>query len=183
MADEGEPLGVIELDQNLGDAEKPAELPAGSYIGEVQDVQIQDSAKGNRYFAIKFVIPPDEIPADLQDQFEDGAILYWNRQIVPTGKDRRALFNLRKLVESLGLDANTSAIDPNEWMGQKAKLRVKLNRYQGELRAEIGAIEPEEAQAAPARGRGTKPVPEPEEEDEAPAPRRGTKPAGRAARR
>jgi hypothetical protein len=170
-------LGVIELDQNLADVEKPPELPAGFYVGEIQDVQKATSDKGNDYFKIKFVIPPEEIPADIQGDFEDGAILFWNRQIVPTAKDRRALFNLKKFVESLGLDTGTTSIDPNEWMGCQARLRVRLGTYNGERRAEIQAVEPLEAQAPVARG---KPQParrapaEAEEPEAAPAPRRTT---------
>src|SRR4051794_19516342 len=98
--DSNEPIGIIELDGNLGDAEKPPILPAGNYTGEIQDVQIPTSQKGNRYFAVKFVIPVDEIPADLADQFEDGAAMFWNRVVVPDGKDKRALYNLRKFVEA-----------------------------------------------------------------------------------
>lgn len=167
--DDNEPLGLIELDESLADVEKPAEIAAGVYTGEVQDVQIQQSQKGNRYFAIKFVIPPDELPADIRDDFEDGAILYWNRNIVPNGRDRRALFNLRKLVEAFGLDSNTNAIDPNEWMGRKARLRVVMGKWQGEDRAEIRAVEAAE-RAAPARGKGKAAADEGEGEGEA-APR------------
>lgn len=150
-ADEGsEPLGLIEFEDNLDDIEKPPELPANVYTGEVQDVQMQTSGKGNKYFAIKFVIPPEEIPADLQDGFPEGAVLYWNRQIVPKSSDRRALYNLRRLVEALGLDSSKNSVDPNEWMGCKAKLRVRMGTYQGEQRAEIAAVEA--AEAAPTRG-------------------------------
>src|SRR5262252_7662663 len=99
MAEDDESLDVIELEESLADVEKPAELPPGLYVGEVQDVQVATSAKGNAYYAVRFVVPPDEIPADIQDDFEDGAALFWNRQIKPRdGKDRRALFNLRKFV-------------------------------------------------------------------------------------
>lgn len=144
-ADEEETLGIIELDANLADVEKPPELPAGHYTGEIQDVQKATSGKGNEYFAIKFVIPPKEIPADLQDDFEDGAVLYWNRQVVPKGKDRRALFNLRKFIEAIGLNPNTTSIDPNEWMGCTARLKVVQGSWQGETRAEIKSIESAEA--------------------------------------
>lgn len=156
-ASDDDVLSVIELDESLADVEKPIELPASIYTGEVQDVQVQDSQKGNRYFAIKFVIPPEEIAADIRDEFPDGAVLYWNRNIVPSAKDRRAKFNLRKLIEALGLDSNTSTIDPNEWMGCKARLRVVMGKYQGEERAEIKSVDPAE-RAAPARGKD-KPAP------------------------
>jgi len=145
MSDESEPLGLIELDQNLGDVEKPPLLPAGKYKGEVTDVQQEVSGKGNNYYAIAVKIPPSEIPAHLQDDFEEGATLFWNRQLVPTGKDRRALYNLRKMVEAFGLSSNVTAIDPNEWMGCEVGIVVKHSRYQGEDRAELGSIFPIDA--------------------------------------
>jgi hypothetical protein len=150
-------LGMIELEDNLSQVEKPPELPPGKYVGEVQEVSIQTSGKGNQYFSIKFVIPSDEIPADIAEHYDDGAVLYWNRNIVPNGKDRRALFNLRKLIEALGLNSNTTSIDPNEWMGCKARLTVVHGKWQGETRAELKALDPAETKPAAAtgkRGRG-----------------------------
>ena len=157
--DDDEGLTLIDLDISLDEAEKPEELPAGVYNGEVQDVQIATSAKGNKYFAVKFVIPPEEIAADVRDGFPDGAVLFWNRQVVPSSKDRRALFNLRRFIEALGLPTSTSQVDPNEWMGQRARLRVVMGKYQGEDRAEIRAIEPAESAAAPARRGATRAAP------------------------
>jgi hypothetical protein len=143
---ENEMLGLIQLDENLSDIEKPPDVPPGPYIAEVQDVQIGHSAAGNDYFSVRFVIPADELPADVREHYEDGAILFWNRNIVPkSGSDRRALFNLRKLVESLGLPTNTSAVDPNEWMGRKARLQVRAGQYLGETRAEIASVGPAES--------------------------------------
>jgi hypothetical protein len=149
-----EELSLIDLDQNLADVEKPPELPPGRYTGEVQGVEIKNSQAGNQYFAIKLVIPTDEIPADVAEHYEDGAILYWNRNIVPNGKDRRALYNLRKLIEALGLASNTSQINPNDWMGCKTRISVVHEKYQGENRAQIKMLEPAEAaKPAPARTR------------------------------
>lgn len=156
MADE--PLGVIELESNLAEVEKPPEVPAGLYVAEVQDVQIPTSGKGNDYFAVKFVIPSDELPADVAENYPDGAVLYYNRVIVPKGNDRRAMFNLKQFMTALGLGLNTTTVDPNEWMGQRARIRVKMGKWQGEERAEIQSVEKAEAAApaaAPAaRGRG-----------------------------
>lgn len=146
-----EELSIIELDENLADVEKPPEVPPGLYAGEVQDVQILTSAKGNKYFAVRFVIPPDELPVDVREHYEDGAVIFWNRQIVPGPGDARAKFNLKRLIEALGLDTRTSTIDPNEWMGRSARLRVRIGaEYQGERRAEIASVEPAEDEA-PAR--------------------------------
>lgn len=147
MADNDEPLGIIELDQNLADVEKPPELPAGMYTAEVQDVATDTSQKGNPYFKITFKVPPSEIPADLADDFEDGATLFYNRLVVPKKGDRRALFNVRKFYEALGLDSNVTSIDPNAWMGQTARLKVKMGSWLGDPRAEIASIESAEAPA------------------------------------
>lgn len=154
-----EPMGIIELDENLSDVEKPKEIPPGKYLGEVQDVQEMTSAKGNNYFAIQFRVAPDELPADVAEQYEDGAVLFWNRIIKPRGRsDRRALFNLRKFIEALGLDPNTTTIDPNDWMGRQARLIVRTGKYLGEERAEISAVEAGEVKPAPSRQAAKKPA-------------------------
>jgi hypothetical protein len=167
----GEPLGVIEFEDNLSEVEKPPEIPAGKYQGEVQDIQIQTSQKGNRYFAIKFVIPPEELAADISDNFPDGAVLYWNRQVVPGKGDRRAMFNLRRLMEALGLETNTTAFDPNDMMGAQATLRVRHRQWEGENRAEISAVEAAEG-GKPTTVRGGKQA---EEEKPAARSKRGRK--------
>jgi len=148
--DEDGSLDLIELDENLDDAEKPEELQPGVYEGEVQDVQKQTSSKGNQYFAVKFVIPPEQIPADLREGFPDGAVLYWNRQVVPKKGDRRATWNLKRFIEALGLPTNTNAIDPNDWMGQRARIRVRMGKWEGQERAEIQSVEAAESEARPA---------------------------------
>jgi Protein of unknown function (DUF669) len=151
---EDEPIGIIELEENLADVEKPPEIPAGKYTAEIQDVQEQTSAKGNTYFAIQFHIAPEELPQDIADQYEDGATLFWNRVMKPRGRaDRRGMFNLRRFIEALGLDSNTTTIDPNEWMGRPARLHVVMGKWQGEERAEIRAVEAAEEKAPPPRAR------------------------------
>jgi hypothetical protein len=143
-----DPMGIIELEDNLADVEKPREVPPGKYVAEIQDVQEQMSKAGNTYYAIQFRVAPEELPQDYVDEYEDGAIFFWNRLLKPKGRsDRRALFNLRKFIESIGLDANTTSIDPNEWMGRQVRLHTAMGKYQGEDRAEIRSIEAAEAPA------------------------------------
>lgn len=160
-----EPLSIVELDGNLADAEKPPEVPPGKYVGEVQDVQEQSSQAGNRYWSIRIVIPQEELPASVAESYEDGATLYWNRQLVPRdARDRRTIFALKNLYTSLGLDGNITTVNPNDWMGCKTLVTVRHGTYQGETRAEIASLAPadraparqaapEPAAAAPARGR------------------------------
>jgi hypothetical protein len=152
-----EPIGIIELEENLADVEKPPEIPAGKYTAEVQDVQEMTSGKGNTYFAVTFHIAPEELPQDIADQYEDGANLFWNRTMKPKGRsDRRGMFNLRRFIEALGLDSNTTTIDPNDWMGRPARLHVVMGKWQGEERAEIRAVEPAEERAPPPKARAAR---------------------------
>lgn len=173
MANDSEPVGIIELEGDLADAEKPPEIPAGMYTAEVQDVQTPVSNKGNKYFAIKCVIAPDDLPPDLQEFYDEGAILFWNRNVVPQKGDRRAMYNLRKLVEALGLVAAGDTINPDEWMGRKLRVRVAHTTYEGETRAEIKSIEAAETGARRRSTSNTQaPVEEAEEAEQKAAPSR-----------
>lgn len=156
MADE--PLSMLQLDINLADAEKVPEVPAGKYVAEVQNVEVRTSQAGRQYWSIKFVIPQEELPNSVAEFYEDGAVLYWNRQLVPQGNDRRFIFNLQQLYRNLGLDTNLTSIDPNEWMGRRTKLVVRMGQYQGEPRAEIASMEPAD-EDAPVRQEPTKTAP------------------------
>lgn len=145
-----EQLDVIQLEGNLADAKKPPEVPAGKYVAEIQDVEAKASDKGNKYWAVKFVISPDQLPEELRESYEDGAVLYWNRQMIPKdAADRRTIFNLKQFYTNIGLDNNITSIDPNEWMGQKALIQIKMGSWQGEARAEIVGLSPVETRPAP----------------------------------
>jgi hypothetical protein len=140
-----ETLGVLDLEENLSDVERPPDITPGNYIGEVQSVEEKQSDKGNTYYAVLFKIASDEIPADIREHYEDGLTIGWNRTLVPKKGDRRALYNVKKLIENLGLDTNTTQIDPNEWMGRQSMLNIGLGSpYQGERRPEIKSLSPVE---------------------------------------
>ena len=165
MIADDEPLSIVELEGNLSDAEKPPEVPPGKYVGEVQDIQANSSQAGNRYWSIRILIPSEELPAGVAEAYEEGAILYWNRQLIPRdSRDRRTIFALKNLYVALGLDPNVTTVDPNDWMGCKTLVTVRSGTYQGESRAEIASLapadrapvrqaEPEQAAATPIRGR------------------------------
>ena len=162
MIADDEPLGIVELEGNLADAEKPPEVPPGKYVAEVQSVQAQNSQAGNPYWSIRFLIPPEELPAGVAEHYEDGASLYWNRQLVPrSAADRRTVFSLKNLYTSLGLDPNITTVDPNDWMGCKALLTVRSGTYLGESRAEIASLAPTDraAQRQPAQQPGAAAAP------------------------
>jgi len=139
MADEE--LDIISLDMNLSDVERPPDVPVGRYIGEIQNIEVKTSAQGNDYFAMRVLIPAENIPADIVEHYEDGALFYYNRLLVPKGNDRRALWNLRQFVEKLGLSSETNEIDPNEWMNQRIGLVVGTEKtLEGENRSAIRSL-------------------------------------------
>lgn len=135
-----EPLELIELEDNLANAEKPPELPNGIYDAEIQSVSSGTSASGNQNFQIQCKIDTDAIPANMTEFFPDGSTLTYSRLLKPRSGDRRDMYNLKKFVEALGLDTNSNAIDPNDWMGQRCRVRIKGSMYQGEMRAGIQEI-------------------------------------------
>jgi len=139
MADEE--LDIISLDMNLSDVERPPDVPVGRYIGEIQNIEVKTSGQGNDYFAMRVLIPAEGIPADIAEHYEDGALFYYNRLLVPKGNDRRALWNLRQFVEKLGLSTDTDEIDPNEWMNQRVGLVVGTEKnLEGETRSAIRSL-------------------------------------------
>ena len=173
---EQEELGIISLDMNLADVERPPEIPVGKYVGEIQSIEVKTSGQGNEYFAIRILVPSENIPAEVAEHYEDGALFFYNRLLVPKGNDRRSLWNLRQFIEKIGLDSNTNEINPNEWMNQSVGIVVGMEKnLDGELRANVRSLFA--AEEAPAREE------EAEEEvvEEKPAPR--TAAAGRGRRR
>jgi hypothetical protein len=165
MADQEE-LGIITLDVNLADVERPPEVPVGRYVGEIQSVEVKTSGQGNDYFALRVLVPAENIPAEVAEHYEDGALFFYNRLLVPKGNDRRALWNVRQFVEKIGLDSNTNEINPNEWMNQTVGIVIGMGKdLEGTLRAEIRSLFA--AEEAPAREEESD---ETEEVDEAPAP-------------
>ena len=164
---EQEELGIIQLDQNLSDVERPPEIPVGRYVGEVQSVEVKTSGSGNEYFALRILVPNENIPAEVAEHYEDGALFFYNRLLVPKPGDRRSLWNLRQFVEKLGLDSNTNEINPNEWMNQSVGLVVGMGKdLEGTLRAEVRSLYAAE-EAVPQE--------EAEEEEEKPATKSATR--------
>lgn len=137
--------GILEFDQNLDEFPEPENLPEGMYVGEIQEVEVRTNQKGTgKYFAIRWLIPPDQFPPDYDtENWPEGCLMYYNLLKYPEHGDRRAISNVRKFMEKIGLSVATNRIDINEWLNQSAKLKVQHGEWQGEARAEIapGGIE------------------------------------------
>lgn len=133
-------LEIIELDVSLADVEKPELLPKGWYDGEIRNVTIRKSGKGNDYYNLELIIPTTQFPAGFEEEnYPDGAAVYYNRLLVP-GRDRRSLWNMKQFIEKLDLPV-TNRVDPNEWMGRPVKIKIGHNLYQGQTNMNVEAIE------------------------------------------
>ena len=141
---EDEVLDVVELEGTLEDVIPPPRIPKGAYPAEIQEVAQRTSEKGNSYYAITFNIARMAFPPDFdpdEEDYPDGYNIYFQRLMVPSPGDKRSLNRIKKFYHSLGLDTNITAVDPNAWMGQQAKLVIDHRTYQGDLQDEIKSIE------------------------------------------
>lgn len=137
---------IIELDMNLEDFEDFEPLSKGEYPGECTAAEVRTSDKGNQYFYTMWKIDPSDYPADYDvANNPDGTILNYSRLAVPSASNRRAVTAVKKFYAALGLKLKTNTIDPQEWVGKKAKLVVGAEPYNGENRNNITAIENLEA--------------------------------------
>ena len=139
--DPNQELDVLELEQNLDDYPEPELLPSGYYVAEIQGVEIKNNQAGTgQYFAIRFVIPPERFPASYDpENYADGKVVFYNLIRVPRGGDRRAIANLRKFLQQIGLTTSTNVINPNDWVGRSAKLKIEHREYQGMVNENVAA--------------------------------------------
>lgn len=137
-------LDVIELGGVLEDVIPPPLIPKGQYPAEIQEVEIRTSDKGNSYYAIVFNVARVSLPPDFdpeEEDYADGVNVYYQRLMVPEAGDKRTLNRIKKFYHALGLDTNITAVDPNTWMGRRAKLVIDHRNFQGEPQVEIKSIE------------------------------------------
>lgn len=137
MSDDKIP-SVMEYSSDVTDAQPPAPLPEGRYVGDIVEVEVKVSQKGNHYVAVGFLITPDQYPVDFTEGNPDGTKLYYNR--VQVSDDARGRFQMRKFCETIDAPMGRR-IDVNDWMGKRAYLHVKNSEYEGMPRAEIAKTE------------------------------------------
>jgi hypothetical protein len=130
---------IIELSQDIADTPEPVLMPPGWYLAQIESVEIRPNQAGTgRYYSTVFRVPTEKFPADYEvDNYPDGLPLYYNLVRVPRDGDRKSISNLRKFLEQIGMPTNISTIDPNEWIGRTAKVKVVHHTYQGQTREQI----------------------------------------------
>lgn len=128
---------VVELDDDISNAEAPAPLPIGEYNATIRASEMQTSKSGNLMARVTFAIAPDEYPADFTDGNPDGESLL-HFQMMNT-EDARTRYRLKKFIETIGAPKG-KRIDVSDWIGLEAKVRVEHEEYDGEVRARIARV-------------------------------------------
>lgn len=137
---------IIELDQNLDAYDDFELLPKGAYPMECVLAEKRVSDSGNEYYYTNWVISPDDYPDDYdKDNAPEGTTLNYSRVQAPKPNDRRSITNVKKLMRAMGLDLKTKVIDPEAWIGKRAKGIVGVQTFNGERRNGLERIESLEA--------------------------------------
>lgn len=136
MSDDQIP-SMIEFSTDIGKAEAPDPLPAGSYVGTIRAAEVKMSQRDTRYAAVTFHISPDQYPADYKDGNPDGTILVYRR--VGLEDNPQAKYGLRRFLESIGAPTGKK-IDVNDWVGNEATIEISHEMYEGINRANISKV-------------------------------------------
>lgn len=111
-------------------------LPEGQYHGRVEEITLED---GNAAQYLKWVFAVVD-----EDPKFNGKKLFYNTSLAP-----QALWNLRNLLETLGVEVPSSEtdLDTDEFIGLELMLRVEHETYEGKDRAKVTDFTPLEEQA------------------------------------
>lgn len=113
-------------------------VPEDDYIVQVDEVEVRTSDdSGQDYLSFTFEISEGD---------HKGKKLYHNCSLQP-----QALFNLRGVLESLGMDVPDGPmdLDPADLVGLSCSVAVQHEDYKGKTKARIVEFRPEETEVAP----------------------------------
>lgn len=137
---EGDLSSVVEFSSNLKDAEAPAPLPSGEYVGDIRGAEVRMSQRDTKYCAVTFFISPDQYPADYTDGNPDGTVIIYRR--VGMEDTPQARYGTRRFLEAIGGPLGKK-IDVNDWVGLTAALEIGSETYEGVERAIIKRVRAE----------------------------------------
>jgi len=134
-------LPILEYSSDITSAEAPPPLKVGEYPAVIEAItQKQSQTSGKDYLSVDLRISPDDFPADFdpnKELYPEGVVLQYNRLVVED--TARSRYNMRKFCEAIGAKMG-KRVDPSEWIGLACKVGIKHERYEGEPRAQIGAL-------------------------------------------
>jgi len=105
-------------------------LPVGQYPVIIKTCEEGTSSEGSKYLAWTGMV------AEGQHQ---GRTLYWNTSLKPA-----ALFKLKQLVESAGVDFDANGFDTESMIGSRISATVSIKTYQGNEKNEVTGFLPQD---------------------------------------
>lgn len=135
-----------------------SKLKPGEYLATVEEVSVETSQSNTEYLKWKFKI-------------DGGGIAYYNTSLQP-----QALWNLRNLLEALGVEVPNSAmdIDLEDMLGRELMVLIDMEEYEGKKRPKMTDFWPADEKTNKIEYKKGKDedVEEEDDEDEDPAPRK-----------
>lgn len=125
---------IIEFSEDVDTQEAPSPLPAGVFIGEIQEATVQKSKAGKLYCKTVWLIGSDQYPADFVDGPDEGVLLMYFR--APLEDNAGARSSLRRFCEAVGYTVKKH-FDASELLGLQARLTIVHDSYNGTRRASI----------------------------------------------
>jgi hypothetical protein len=136
-------MSIIELSCNIDEMEEFEPLPDGLYPAQVVDLEVRYTEKmpqGYIYMQLKVAVA--DFPADYDPgNAPEGLTLVYARTSLPDPANRRTVRPFKKVLEAFDLPANTSSIDPNEWIGKDVQVLLRRQEYQGEFINNVEALQ------------------------------------------
>jgi hypothetical protein len=139
MAEETEIPSFVEYADDVANAKAPAPLPVGKYHASIVEVKpMVSNAKGTKYAAVTFLVPPEQYPADYTDGAPDGSKMIYRR--VSMEANPMAMFMMKRFLTAIGAPTGRR-IEVTDWIGRQATIEIAHTTYEGQLRGEIKAVE------------------------------------------
>lgn len=134
-----------------------SKLKPGEYLATVEEVSVETSQSNTEYLKWKF-------------KLDEGGIAYYNTSLQP-----QALWNLRNLLEALGVTVPNSALDVDleDLLGRELMVLIDMEEYEGKKRPKMTDFWPAEDGASSKKEEDVED--EEDEEEEAPRNKKSSK--------
>lgn len=143
--DAAEQDSIVEYSEDVSQAEAPPPLPIGDYSAEITQALVvpNKDGSGKRHYVVAFRIEADQYPADYNEGDPDGTTL--RVQYLSAEDNQAKRVRLRRFCERAGIPVPTNRCDQafrdENWVGQKVRVRVKHETYEGETRAAVEDVQ------------------------------------------
>lgn len=136
-----------------------SKLKPGEYLAAVEEVSVETSPSNTEYLKWKF-------------KLDEGGIAYYNTSLQP-----QALWNLRNLLEALGVTVPNSALDVDleDLLGRELMVLIDMEEYEGKKRPKMTDFWPVEDGASSKKTEEDDVEDEEDEEEEAPRNKKSSK--------